>query len=177
VFLRFDTDDVIKDSCGVWRSSNPLLKFHSNPVLLPDQPWEREVYTYGSLLLDKSKYRLWYQVLNRGISDSRLTTAIGYAESEDLLNWKKPLLGVHLDRVGQTNLIRVSSGRTDLCSPTVLKVKDRIWPYRLAFFDAVDDPDLADQIGTPNKKVNGWGGKNDCYLPLRPAKNQIVISG
>jgi len=173
VFLRFDTDDVIKDSCGVWRSSNPLLKFHSNPVLLPDQPWEREVYTYGSLLLDKSKYRLWYQVLNRGISDSRLTTAIGYAESEDLLNWKKPLLGVHLDRVGQTNLIRVSSGRTDLCSPTVLKVKDRIWPYRLAFFDAVDDPDLADQIGTPNKKVNGWGPVSGEGIFLAKSKDGI----
>lgn len=157
MFLNFDTDDLIQDSCGIWRSITPLVKHPANPVLLPDKPWEREVYTYGSLVFDKRKYKLWYQVLNRGIQSPKLTTAIGYAESENLLDWHKPLLGVELDQVGPTNLIRLSSGRTDLCSPTVVRVQDRVWPYRMAFFDAVGDPELADVLGTPNKKLSGWG--------------------
>jgi hypothetical protein len=175
-FVVFDDDRCIKDSCGVWRQVCPLLKHPDNPLLLPDQAWEREVYTYGSLLWDKGKFRLWYQILNRGISLVRLTTAIGYAESKDGLCWKKPKVALKVDGVGKTNIIRTSSGRTDLCSPSVIKVNDPKWPYRLFFFDAIEDANVANKLGTPNQRVNGWGPVSGEGIFIGKSKDGISWS-
>lgn len=67
----------------------------SPPVLVADQPWEWEVGTYGNLLFEDGRYRMWYGVRGKAGQQGSLC----YAESKDGLQWHKPRLGLH-DRDG-----------------------------------------------------------------------------
>src|ERR1044072_5162161 len=64
------------------------VKSSAKTLLVPDQPWESMTY-WVCVLRDGGKYRLWY---NASLNDTRLY--IAYAESDDGLNWRKPVLNL-----------------------------------------------------------------------------------
>ncbi|WPM32361.1 hypothetical protein IAE16_01475 [Hydrogenobacter sp. T-2] len=61
---------------------------HPKPVLCPEYPWEeKHTYLYGSVIELQDKLRMYYQSYVDGIG-----FFVCLAESEDGINWKKPLI-------------------------------------------------------------------------------------
>ena len=92
-----------------------------NPVLVADKPWESRGNLYGTLLLDDGQFRMWYQVYNSGAEDSRYSTAVAFAESQDGIHWEKPALGLFDYGDEPTNIVLISHGTSALYSPAVIK--------------------------------------------------------
>lgn len=74
----------------------------SNPIMVPEHPWEGSTIAHGSVIYDakNSKYRLWYQTYRFNDRweemghDMCECGSVCYAESSDGLKWEKPDLGV-----------------------------------------------------------------------------------
>lgn len=168
-------DSWIAESCGIYRRVHPFRKHPANPVLRADQPWEQEVYTYGTMMHDRGRFRAWYQILNRDRRfESRLVTAVGYAESRDGIVWTKPLVGETVTPFGRTNIVMLASGRSDLCSPSVVRLPQPGGRarYGMLFFDAMKGEDIIAH-GAPFPSppdVEGWrsiGGEGLFYCTSR----------
>ena len=92
--LFFD-DYVVEDTALLVRTLHPVRKFGGNPVLREEHPWERMLddtgapglNLYGSVLFDPERklFRMWYLTKPNAYHAC-------YAESEDGIAWKKPLL-------------------------------------------------------------------------------------
>ena len=75
------------------------LKAHTvmaepEPVLRAEYPWENwQVGAYATFLYDEGRYRCWYEpyYMQDGILAQR---EIAYAESDDGICWRKPMLGL-----------------------------------------------------------------------------------
>ena len=122
----------------------------SNPVIVPEHPWEHRRIPYGSVLWfpDEGKFKCWYLTLN--IYDSRPgfrgyrkehhvpineAAFICYAESTDGVTWTKPELGLHEFRGSKRNNIVLVSPGTHFDSTSVIHVPhDKQWPYRMMTF-------------------------------------------
>lgn len=75
----------------------------SQPWLLPDKPWETSA-TSPTVIFDEGKYRCWYSTVLPGekqtttVDQERVMevsgSALAYAESQDGINWTKPILNV-----------------------------------------------------------------------------------
>jgi len=161
-YLACMPDLWVTQSCRVSLSFHQFERIFSRPVLRADQPWEKEINLYGSVLQDSSGlYRSWYQILNRNKNFLKeFEMCVGYAESIDGLNWIKPKCGIVIDSFGQTNIVIASTGLTDLCSPSVVNIgnHDLDFPYRMVFFDAMYPQDL-ERYGYPfelSNNVEGW---------------------
>jgi hypothetical protein len=106
---------VIADPDGSWRlfadtrriaavEGDAIHRWHaatkqSEPVLLPDRPWDKAgAFLYGTVLREGGRggrggrFRMWYQA--RRAMGGGNSHAIAYAESADGLRWEKPELGV-----------------------------------------------------------------------------------
>lgn len=158
-------DDLwIAGTHAVHRRIDSFAKDHANPLLVADRAWEgRSIYCYGTCLVDDGRYRLWYQVANEQEDDPRFRTAVGYAESADGRHWEKPLVGATHPELGPTNLVVLSTGRSSLYSPSV--VRDDTDPdparrYKMMLWDAMSDESLA-RHGSPFQQcadLPGWRG-------------------
>ncbi len=83
---------VVEQQEGLSRIFHAAEKHPANPVLRADRPWEAASaitgpYVYGTVMREDGKFRLWYQILNKG-------NHVGYAESDDGVHWIKPDLGI-----------------------------------------------------------------------------------
>lgn len=83
---------VVEEQQGLSRVFHAAQKHPANPVVKRDQPWEAPSaitgpYVYGTVFREGDRFRLWYEIHNKG-------SHIGYAESSDGLNWSKPKLGL-----------------------------------------------------------------------------------
>ena len=70
-------------------------------LLLADKPWE-DTYAWTCVLYDEGRYRLWYHLaknVKRSPGAVPEGSCVGYAESDDGLHWRKPLLKL-VDRYG-----------------------------------------------------------------------------
>jgi hypothetical protein len=69
----------------------PVFRTGSEPVLKADQPWENKIVSMNSgLLVDKTRWRLWYTSGGLGPSGEQLQVC--YAESKDAGRaWNKPV--------------------------------------------------------------------------------------
>ncbi len=115
---------VVEEHSGLARLFHETEK-HPGPVVKADKPWEAESaisgpYTYGTILRDGAKFRLWYQFLNEG-------NQVGYAESYDGVSWEKPELGLINFKGSTKNNIVVSAADVDatggVChNPSVIKL-------------------------------------------------------
>ena len=88
-------DGLVEDRWRLARAVHRPQKHLRNPLLVPDKPWEGDLLTYHSVLWDKEygKFRMWYTPSAHG--DIHLTgtrTCMCYAESDDGINWEKPML-------------------------------------------------------------------------------------
>lgn len=119
---------VVEDYWNIERFVSPLVRHPKNPILLRQHLWEGTgPHLGGSVLRDPAtgRFRMWYSVFNRHAYDNKLPFSynVCYAESDDGLNWRKPLLGV-FDHQGSTsnNCIRLGTDKTqniDVClNPT-----------------------------------------------------------
>ncbi len=90
----FLDDFLIDRMTNLRRQVHPPSKHPANPLIKQDFPWEkRMIETYGTVLFDASiqKFRCWY--LASESPDSSPEYYVCYAESEDGITWKKPLVG------------------------------------------------------------------------------------
>lgn len=98
----FLDDHLVAKSTNLGRRINRPIKHPANPLIKQDLPWEKRTITiYGTVLYDQSlnKFRCWYLAseFRNGISDipdGPVTSEyfICYAESDNGIDWNKPLL-------------------------------------------------------------------------------------
>jgi hypothetical protein len=110
-------DGFIEDRWRLNRELQCPSKHVRNPVLIRNRPWEGDLLTYHSVLWDKEygKFRIWYTV--SGSVDSHLydtRTAMCYAESDDGIEWEKPLMDFNsTEEHAKTNILYRGSHRED----------------------------------------------------------------
>jgi hypothetical protein len=93
--IMFIDDSMITEQCGLSRIPTPAAKHPANPIIGRDNPWEAgNVYIFGSVLRDAETglFRMWYQAIDREASTSPDHMSICYAESNDGIHWRKPLM-------------------------------------------------------------------------------------
>ena len=110
-------DDLIIESVeNVCRTWHQPVKLAANPVLQKDQPWETmscfSCNTWQVLRDPKDGlFKCWYadwfkpEVKAGDMPMGKSVYKICYAESEDGLRWRKPLLGVHKVNGRDTNAV------------------------------------------------------------------------
>jgi len=158
----FVDDRWIARTHAAHRAPGPVGKHPHNPLLKPEHPWEEGLKCYGTAIHDQGRFRLWYQALAfRQRVHPVFETAVGYAESDDGLNWEKPLVGVEHPHFGKTHWLVLSSGRAHLCSPSVVLDSRRVASprrYKMMYYDAMD-AELLRAHGSPfppDPAVIGW---------------------
>jgi len=118
----FVSDDLVVSMENVARVVNQPRKYHGNPVLTYDRPWEANcVITWGSVLYDRQKgeFRIWYEVHRRGGKLGK-EMFLCYAFSEDGVHWHKPELGLFEYGGSKENNIVFIPPDMRFDSPTVL---------------------------------------------------------
>ena len=141
---------LIERMTGLERTLHQPKDIALNPVIRPERPWEHRRIPFGSVIWfpRERKFRCWYLTLN--IYDSRPgfrgyrkehhvpiqeAAYICYAESDDGVNWTKPLLRLHEFRGSKENNIVLASPGTHFDSLSVMKLShDEDWPYRMMAF-------------------------------------------
>lgn len=112
---RLFLDDAhITRTRGLIRQFHAVEKHASNPVLVPDEPWERALgHNAGTVIREGGRFRYWYQIFTwpGACADSPGTCHAAYAESEDGIRWTKPHLGaVRLASGAPNNLTLTNAG-------------------------------------------------------------------
>lgn len=108
-------------------------KAEPKPLIMADRPWEQITYfalgTYHVARNSDGKWRCWYGIWNfdpklytktRDANDLKVSfSRLCYAESNDGVNWGKPLLGLHKVGGKDTNIIvgDESFGSFYICQP------------------------------------------------------------
>lgn len=96
------------------RQFHPATKHPTNPLIVPDQPWERSMgHNSGTVLYADGKFKYWYQAftLPGTCADTAGTTHAAYAESSDGVQWSKPELNVvRLQSGHPNNLVATDAG-------------------------------------------------------------------
>ena len=100
-------------------------------ALRHDQPWEGTGSGYHSVFQDGDRYRMYYKAWHIEVTEGKLKTGRSplyccYAESDDGIAWRKPMLGLHpFDGSTQNNITMVSgplgSLNVDAGHPAVFK--------------------------------------------------------
>jgi hypothetical protein len=92
----FLDDYVIASMTRVKRTVEVAEKFPGNPVLWPSESWEpAKAIVYGSIIRDGAGYRMWY------LSGP----GVGYAESDDGIQWSRPRLDLTVVGGERSNLL------------------------------------------------------------------------
>ena len=130
-----------------WEMSNGIkLAVHpprveSTPIIEPDQPWELDMNWHTSMFEDEGRIRVYYRtydITGGPTKNLKDTYRLAYAESEDGVNWVKPILGTH-ELNGSTDNNIVDLGRP-AWSPVVFKdpSADDDERYKLVFRGETD---------------------------------------
>jgi hypothetical protein len=153
----FIDDHLIERMDGLTRTLHQPVDVATNPVIEPEQPWEHRRIPYGSVIYSapEKKFRCWYLGMN--IYDSRPgfrgyrkehhipiheAASICYAESDDGIHWRKPVLGLHEFRGSKKNNIVLPCPGTHFDSTSVIHTPHNpehpwklisfigLWPYQ-----------------------------------------------
>jgi hypothetical protein len=126
---------VVEDYWGIERFVVPLVRHEKNPLIVRERAWEGSgPHMGGSVVRDPEtgRFRMWYSVFNRHAYDHKLPFSynVCYAESEDGLTWRKPMLGVFdFHGSASNNCIKLGTDKTqniDVClNPTPGKYPGR----------------------------------------------------
>ena len=91
---------IVEDAWHAPRKLHHPRKHPANPVLVPDRPCEaNRAFLYGSVAPKPGGgYRMWYNTFGRtprwGGEEPCHTYRVCYAESEDGIEWHKPVVGL-----------------------------------------------------------------------------------
>lgn len=91
---------LVRSSENISYCLHAARKHPANPLIKADQPWEGwRIGLYGNVLYDEAlkKFRLWY---TSDTSADFPNFAVLYAESDDGIAWRKPLIGTIDDAHG-----------------------------------------------------------------------------
>ncbi|MBT7165193.1 MAG: hypothetical protein HN904_20605 [Victivallales bacterium] len=122
----FIEDSLIESSEGLSRVVNQPAKYHGNPVLTYEHPWEGNcVITWGSVLWDEreKRFRVWYEAYKKHAAPGD-QTILCYATSVDGIHWEKPDLGLVEWQGSTENNIVFAPADGSIDAPTVLRVLD-----------------------------------------------------
>lgn len=90
--------ELFVDHYLIERLQGAQLKLHepqkSGIVLKFDLPWEGPFVGYATVIKDGDTYRLYYRGLPTAGKDGSETEVTCYAQSEDGINWRKPVVGL-----------------------------------------------------------------------------------
>ncbi|MEY4938594.1 MAG: hypothetical protein RIQ93_329 [Verrucomicrobiota bacterium] len=87
-------------------------------VMVFDRPWEGASSNYHSIFQDGDRYRMYYRGSHLRFTDGKLDERphpyfIGYAESSDGINWRRPNVGLfEIDGSTENNVV-LASGKYD----------------------------------------------------------------
>jgi len=100
-FLFFDYREIETIS-GFTRELQQPVKHADKAVFIADQPWENgNMQLYGSVLKAEGKpLQMWYTVIHRPWN-----MYLAYAESDDGIEWRKPLLDIYEHDGQKTNIV------------------------------------------------------------------------
>lgn len=100
-FLFFDYREV-EHIRGFERALEQPEKCPQNPLFLAEEPWENgNMQLYGSVVKAPGKpFQLWYSVIHRPWK-----MYLCYAESDDGISWRKPLLDIFEYNGQKTNIV------------------------------------------------------------------------
>lgn len=124
-------------SAGLCFRPGPVVKH--GPVLVPEEPWERSLNGFGSLLFDPhaAEFRYYYNQLDPRV-DGVFTRCIMMAVSKDGMRWDKPELTAVEHQGRKTNLIGIDlydRGWGAVIPSVIQRGKDDwemfFWGYRL----------------------------------------------
>ena len=140
--ILFLDDRWIAAGRGIRREFATARKHSANPLIRPREPWEENrVYAFGSVLPLGEGFRLWYQTCLGSIRGPD-GSAVCVADSDDLIAWKRPCLGVEpFGGIEETNIVLKCSGPLPLYAPTVLSGDadpDPSRRYKMLFWDAAE---------------------------------------
>lgn len=116
----FISGDILVDQHNVERVVVPATKNPSNPVLIPDRPWEgMNARLYGTVLFDEDEelFKMWY--ISNHYPDKQVY--LMYATSRDGLNWIKPSLGIVEYHGSRENNIFMVGSDGGIHQPSVIK--------------------------------------------------------
>lgn len=85
-------------------------------ALRHDAPWEGTGCGYHSVFKDGDLYRMYYKAWHLEVSEKSVNTGTHplfccYAESDDGIQWRKPMLGLHDFQGSKENNITIASGK------------------------------------------------------------------
>ena len=95
--ILFLDDSMIAESKAVTRVFSAATRHSNNPILSPVFPWEKfGIYIFGSVVRDPDTglLRMWYQAIDGQDGTAPNHKTICYAESDDGIRWRRPLLPI-----------------------------------------------------------------------------------
>jgi hypothetical protein len=128
-------DYLVEDRWGLTRVLHQPEKYLRNPVLLKDKPWEGDVAYRPCVIHDEDygRYRMWYQCFSASsyYGASGPAYFVCYAESDDGVNWEKPLLDVcAFPGFAQTNVVYCGTHYQKVSGVQVFRDADEEDPQR-----------------------------------------------
>ncbi len=120
-------DEMIEDCFRLKRYLRRPVKYPHNPVLFRDKPWEGTSVGPCSVIWDEEYdcYRMWYRCANMASYHGAPGPPyyVCYAESDDALNWRKPILEncVPIPGHDRTNIIYTGTFYPRIQGPQVWK--------------------------------------------------------
>jgi len=144
--LLFESRHNILNRDGQLVYTQMRARPHPEPVLVGDTAADGAgVSIYGTVLHDGGRYRMWYQAWPRNWDGKLNIALVAYAESNDGLIWRKPVL----------NLVENGTGPNNLCdlglhSPSV----------------------FIDPEASPARRYRALGRSHESYLGVHPQTGQ-----
>ena len=103
--VLFETHPAVYWRTGKVDVVQHRARIEPDPVLVGDSPADGAgASIYGTVLRDGGRFRMWYQATPESWGDENMSL-VGYAESDDGLQWRKPEL----------NLVECGPGPNNLC--------------------------------------------------------------
>ena len=128
-------DHVIEDRWRLTRVLHRPEKFLRNPILVRDKPWEGDGTSRPYVMWDDEygRYRMWYQCFSMSnyFGAGGPPYHVCYAESDDGIEWTKPLLDVcEYGDFEKTNVVYCGTFRNRVQGVQVLKTPEDADPNR-----------------------------------------------
>lgn len=80
-------------------------------AIAPEHPWEKDGVSYMVTFKEGEKFRAWYRVDSKEFEGGQNREMTAYAESDDGIHWRKPVLGLlSFEDSLQNNLVWIGPG-------------------------------------------------------------------
>lgn len=151
---------VVEHVDNVYRQLHRPVRYEGNPIIVADKPWESASHVTnlsgGTVLFDEEAgyFKMWYRTSDkpmksmehwRGSQDDLVPEGsykVGYAVSQDGVNWEKPVLGlVESGGSTQNNFIPPGiGGKGHIRRPNIIKDyedPDPLKRYKMLYMDEI----------------------------------------